>query len=96
VSTRTTTIRLAPDLRARVAAAARRAGTTPHSFIVEAIAEKTADAERRTDFEAEAERRYATVLSSGKTVPWKAMRKYLDDRLAGKRPRRPAPRKRSR
>lgn len=89
----TTTIRLPADLRARVAAAARRAGTTPHSFIVEAIAEKTADAELRSDFENEAERRYATLLSSGETVSWKAMRRYLEDRLAGKRARRPAARK---
>ena len=32
-----TTIRLPNDLKARVAAAAKRAGTTAHSFILEAI-----------------------------------------------------------
>ena len=48
---KTTTIRLPSDLRARVAAAAKRAGTTPHGFILEAIAEKTADAELRTGFD---------------------------------------------
>jgi predicted DNA-binding protein len=93
---RTTTIRLAGELKARVAAAARRAGTTAHGFIVEAIAEKTADAERWSEFEAEAERRYATLVSSGRTVSWKAMRKYLEDRAAGSRPRRPAAKKQSR
>ena len=89
----TTTIRLTDELKTRVAAAAKRAGTTPHSFIVEAIAEKTADAELRSDFEAEAERRYAALVSSGKTVSWSAMRGYLEDRVAGRRSRRPAARK---
>jgi predicted transcriptional regulator len=37
----TTTIRLPDELKARVARAAKRAGTTAHGFIVEAIAEKT-------------------------------------------------------
>ena len=89
----TTTIRLSDGLKARVAAAARRAGTTTHSFIVEAIAEKTTDAELRSDFEAEAERRYEVLVSSGKTVSWDSMRTYLEARLAGRRARRPAARK---
>jgi predicted transcriptional regulator len=89
----TTTIRLTDELKTRVAAAARRAGTTAHSFIVEAIAEKAEDAERRSDFEAEAERRYAALVVSGKTIPWSAMRSYLEHRLAGRRSRRPAARK---
>jgi predicted transcriptional regulator len=89
----TTTIRLTDHLKARVAAAAKRAGTTAHGFIVEAIAEKTADAELRSGFEAEAERRYAALVSSGKSVSWSSMRTYLQARLAGKRSRRPAARK---
>ena len=90
---KTTTIRLPSDLRARVAAAAKRAGTTPHGLILEAIAEKTADAELRTGFENEAERRYAALVSSGKTVSWDAMRRYLEHRLVGRRARRPAARR---
>ena len=41
----TTTIRLSDDLKERVARAARRAGTTSHNFILEAIAEKADEAE---------------------------------------------------
>jgi predicted transcriptional regulator len=93
VPTTTTTIRLTGDLKARVAAAAKRAGTTPHNFILEAIAEKTGDAERWSEFESEADRRYAALVSSGTTVPWKAMRRYLEGRLLGRRSRRPAARK---
>ncbi|MCO5098448.1 MAG: DUF6290 family protein [Rhodocyclaceae bacterium] len=89
----TTTIRLPEDLKARVAAAAKRSGTTSHSFILEAIAEKAEQDERRADFNKVAEERYARIVASGKTIPWDEMRGYLEDRLAGKAAKRPAARK---
>jgi predicted DNA-binding protein len=89
----TTTIRLPQELKARVAAAAKRAGTTPHNFILEAIAEKADQEERRAEFHDIAERRYAEIVASGKTIPWSEMRRYLEDRLAGKKARRPTARK---
>jgi predicted transcriptional regulator len=49
----TTTIRLPEDLKARVAAAAERAGVTSHNFILQAIAEKAEQEERRANFDAE-------------------------------------------
>ncbi|MEO8188126.1 MAG: CopG family transcriptional regulator [Burkholderiaceae bacterium] len=89
----TTTIRLPDDLKTRVAAAAKRAGKTTHSFILEAVAEKTDDTERRIDFSELAEKRYAAIAASGKTIPWSEMRAYLERRIAGKRPRRPVAKK---
>jgi len=89
----TTTVRLPQDLKARVAAAAERAGTTAHGFILEAIAEKTEHEERGADFHDTAEKRYAAIASSGKTIPWKKMRAYLESRVAGKKAARPAARK---
>jgi predicted transcriptional regulator len=89
----TTTIRLPEELKARVAAAAKRAGTTSHNFILEAIAEKAGQEERRGEFHDTAERRYAEIVASGKTIPWTEMRRYLEDRLAGKKVRRPTARK---
>lgn len=89
----TTTIRLPEDLKARVAAAAERAGTTSHSFILDAIAEKADQEERRGDFNEVAEKRYAQIIASGKTIPWAEMRGYLEDRLAGKAAKRPVARK---
>lgn len=83
----TTTIRLPDDLKARVSAAAKRAGTNAHSFILEAIAEKTAQEERRADFAAEAEERYANVIATGKTIPWTEMREYLKARMQARTPR---------
>lgn len=89
----TTTIRLPKDLKARVAAAAGRAGTTSHGFILEAIAEKANQEERRGDFNDVADKRYAQIIASGKTIPWHKMRSYLESRLAGKAVRRPVARK---
>lgn len=89
----TTTIRLPEELKARVAVAAKRAGTTAHGFILEAIAEKAALEELHADFDALAEERYARIAASGKTIPWQEMRSYLEDRLAGKAAKRPVARK---
>jgi predicted transcriptional regulator len=89
----TTTIRLPEDLKARVAAVAKRVGKTPHSFILEAVAEKAEQEERRNDFDELADERLARIVETGKTIPWTDMRRYLEDRLAGKAPRRPTPRK---
>ncbi|GAA5161611.1 CopG family ribbon-helix-helix protein [Viridibacterium curvum] len=89
----TTTIRLPEDLKARIASAAERLGTTSHNLILEAIAEKADQEERRSDFQNEAEQRYANIVSSGKTIPWNTMRSYLEERLADKKVRKPAARK---
>ena len=88
-----TTIRLPAELKLRIAAAAKRAGTTPHSFILKAIAEKADQAERPGDFHDVAEKRYAGIVTSGKTVPWNELRRYLEDRVAGKAATRPRARK---
>lgn len=89
----TTTIRLSRDLKARIVAAAKRAGTTPHTFILEAIAEKTERDERRGDFDDVAEERYSRIAASGKAIPWSEMRTYLEKRIASKKARRPVAKK---
>ncbi len=89
----TTTIRLPEELKARVAAAAKRAGTTTHSFILEAIAKKTEQDGLRANFDTVAEDRYAHIAATGKTIPWQEMRGYLEDRLVNKKVKRPVARK---
>lgn len=89
----TTTIRLPDELKTRIAAAADRAGTTSHNFILQAIAEKTEQEERRASFHEEADRRYAEIAASGKTIPWETMRAYLEARVSGKKATRPKARK---
>ncbi|AKC77395.1 CopG family transcriptional regulator [Xanthomonas arboricola] len=75
----------------RVAAAAKRGGTTSHGFILKAIAEKAESVERRADFDAVAEQRYAGIVASGKTIAWDDMRGYLEKRTAGSRQSVPRP-----
>lgn len=89
----TTTIRLPENLKDRIAHAAERAGTTSHAFILDAIAERLNEEERRNDFHDTAERRYAEIVSSGMTIPWSEMQTYLENRLAGKKMSRPKARK---
>jgi uncharacterized protein (DUF1778 family) len=88
----TTTIRLPQKLKERIARAAERAGTSAHSFILEAIVEKAEQEELRAEFQDTAERRYAKIVASGKTVPWNEMRRYLERRVTGKKIARPKPR----
>jgi predicted transcriptional regulator len=89
----TTTIRLPEDLKERIARAAERAGTSSHALILDAIAEWVDAEERRNDFLDTAEQRYAGIVATGKTIPWQEMRTYLENRVAGKKTARPAPRK---
>lgn len=89
----TTTIRLPEELKARVAAAAKRSGTTTHNFILEAIAKKTEQDDLRADFDAVAEERYARIVATGKSISWQEMRGYLENRVAGKKVKRPVARK---
>jgi len=85
----TKTIRLSDDLKARVADAAKRAGTTADNFIVEAISEKLDQDVPRNNFHDEAEKRYANIVSGGKTISWNQMRTFLEDRVAGEKVVRP-------
>lgn len=89
----TTTIRLPDELKARIADAANRAGTTTHKFILDAIAEKAERAELQADFDAEAEQRYANIVATGRSIPWSDMRRYLEQRMAGQSVGRPKARK---
>ncbi len=89
----TTTIRLPDDLKARVAAAAEKTGQSAHSFILEAIAEKALDTERQSDFHREAEERFASIATTGKTIAWDEMRAYLEARASGKPAHRPRAKK---
>ena len=92
----TTTIRLPEDLKARIAVAATRAGTTSHNFILQAIAEKAEQEELRSDFNQVAEERYARIVATGKTISWQEMRNYLEQRVEGKKAKQPAAKKMAR
>jgi predicted transcriptional regulator len=89
----TTTIRIEDELKIRVAAAAERAGKTPHAFIVEAIQQTVEQVELETQFHQVADERWTRLLATGKTVAWDDAKAYLEARAQGQRPRKPAARK---
>lgn len=89
----TTTIRIEEELKARVAAAAERAGKTAHAFILEAIAQTVEQTELDEAFHRVAEERWAKMLATGKTVPWDDAKVYLEARARGERSRKPTARR---
>ena len=86
----TTTIRLEEELKARIAAAAERAGKTAHAFILDALAQTVDQLETDEEFNRLADQRWASVLASGKTVSWDEARVYLEARARGDKVRKPA------
>lgn len=88
----TTTIRIEAELKARIAAAAHRAGKTAHSFILDAIAQTVEQAEIDEEFHRLADTRWSKVLATGKTVPWDEAKAYLEARARGTMVRKPAAR----
>ncbi len=89
----TTTIRLSEELKGRISRAAERTGKSTHAFILEAVAGRVDDEERRNDFYDTAEQRYAKIVASGKTIPWSEMRTYLEERVVEKSTTHPVARK---
>lgn len=85
----TTTIRIEDELKARLAAAAERAGKTAHAFILEAIEQTVELSEQDEAFHRLADDRWATLLDSGESVPWAEARAYLEARARGEKPCRP-------
>jgi predicted transcriptional regulator len=84
-----TTIKLSPDLRERVAAVARREGTTAHAFLVRAVEHQTTLAEKRLSFVADALAAEAEALRTGKGFAAEEVHAYLKARLDGKKAPRP-------
>lgn len=89
----TTTIRLEDALKSRLAAAAQRAGLSPHAFILQALEASVAQAEQDAAFQALAESRWAALVASGESVGWPETRAWLEARARGEAAPRPLPRK---
>lgn len=89
----TTTIRIENELKERVAAAADRAGKTAHAFIVDAITKTVEQLEAEEELHRLAEKRWAKVLSTGKTVSWESAKQYLSARSKGEKATKPAARR---
>jgi len=85
----TTTLKLPPELKARVARVAKGAGKTPHAFMVDAIAQQTDLAEKRRRFVAHALREKEEFERTGLGYAMEEVHAYTRARLQGKKAPRP-------
>jgi len=85
----TTSLKLSQDLKKRTVAAAQALGTTPHAFMVSAIEQAAAAAERRAGFVADALAAREAMLKTGKGYAADEVHAYLKERAGGKPSKRP-------
>ena len=78
----TTTLRIDESLRERIARLAGALDQTPHSFMVEALAQKVDEAEWRLGVQREAQQRDAALPAGEPGVEWHEMKTYLRSRIA--------------
>ena len=78
----TATLRLDPSLRERIVRLAGASDQTPHSFMVQALAEKVDEAEWTLAMQKEAQQRDLALQAGAAGVDWHEMRDWLQRRLA--------------
>lgn len=88
-----TTLKLPPELKARVAAVAEGSGKSPHAFMIDAIEAETARAEQRRSFVRDAQQAEAEVERTGKVYGMDDVHEFVREKLAGKQAKRPRPKK---
>ena len=84
-----TTLKIPPELKARVVSLAADAGKTVHAFLLDTIEQEADRAERRREFIDAALAADAKMKKSGLGTPAKAAHKWLLAVAAGKSPPRP-------
>ena len=90
----TSSLRLDDSLRARIAHVARATEQTPHSFMVQALAEKVDEAEWKLGIQQEALRRDQAMVAGEPAVEWHEMKSWLQQRLDTSNKKSPAPKRR--
>jgi predicted transcriptional regulator len=88
-----TTLKIAADLKRRVAAAAKAADKSPHAFMLEAIEHQTQLDEERRAFVADAVAARSEAIKSGQGYAAADVHRYLAARVRGDQTTRPKARK---
>lgn len=78
----TTTLRIDESLRDRISQLARALSQTPHSFMVEALAQKADEAEWRLGVQGIAQQRDLALQAGEHGIEWHEMKTYLRQRLS--------------
>lgn len=81
----TTSLKLSDELKQRAVAAAEKQGVSPHAFMVHAIEQAAASAERRAGFVDEAQVAREQMLRTGKGYDASEVHDYLKARIAGRK-----------
>ena len=89
--TTTTSIKLPPELKERVAELARKTGRTPHSLIVEAVERHTFYEERMQEFIEEALAAADEIDATGEVYTLEEVSAWMEKRLRGEKAPRPKP-----
>ena len=91
-----TTVKLPPGLKKRITPLARAAGKSDHAWMVEALASQVEREERRRSFVNEAIQSQAAVADGEPVYAAEDVFAYLRAKVAGGKPRKPHPVKRTR
>jgi len=91
MSTTATSLKLPAALKTRIDRLARRAGESPHAYMVRLLEERVEAAERFDQFVAEAREADDRMQQSGFGYAAGDVYAYLEARVAGRRKARPKP-----
>jgi predicted transcriptional regulator len=87
----TTSLKLSPKLKARIAALAEQTGKSPHSLMLEAIERHVAYQERVREFVEEALEADREIERTGEVYAAEDVHAWLERLAQGKKARRPKP-----
>lgn len=91
-----TTVKLPPSLKKRIGPLAKAAGKSDHAWMVDALSAQVGREELRQSFIADAVESEAAVADGEPVYAAEDVHAYFRAKIAGKKPRKPGPRKRSR
>ena len=86
-----TSLKLPKTLKSRITRLAKRAGESPHAFMLRLLEEQIQAAERFEQFVADARQADQRMLESGEGYAAVDVHSYLEARIAGKQGPRPKP-----
>ena len=86
-----TSLKLPRSLKNRISRLAKRAGETPHAFMLRLLEEQVQAAERFDAFVADAREADKLMQESGRGYPASEVHDYLEARLTGRNAKRPKP-----
>jgi predicted transcriptional regulator len=86
-----TTLKLPPELKRRIAKIVEATGQSPHAFMVDAIRSRAEQAEKRHAMIDAARRARDEVERTGRVHDWAEVREYYRAKLQGKRTTKPKP-----